>query len=158
MAMPSASEVSSVQRGFHWSSRTLSRRRIMKATCSCAAGTCQRFLDQRGGVVAHAESVGGAGGHGDAARLSQLEGRGGVFGGEDLFDGGFRGAVVPDDLDQFPVDAGQTRRKVLVRALSAVNDAAAVQMQDAGTVADDSPAHEAGAGVYAENCHHGCFS
>ena len=110
----------------------------MKATCS----------------LADADAVCGAGRHGHAARLPELEGRGGVVGGENLLYGGFRGLILPDNVVQIGIDTGQTRGKAFVRALSAADDAAALQTEDAGAVADDTPAHEAGTGVYADDCYH----
>ena len=54
-----------------------------------AARTHQGFFHQGRFIVAYDKTVGGAGRHSHTARLPKLEGRGGVLGGKNLFDGGF---------------------------------------------------------------------
>lgn len=112
-----------------------------------AAGAHHGFFDQRGLVIAHRHPVGGAGGHGHTAGLTQLEGAGRVLGREDLLDGGLLRPVTAHHVRQLPVDDGQPLGEFLFTAGGGADDAAIHQTQHAGLFRDDAPARTLGAGV-----------
>ena len=69
-----------------------------------AAVSGRRRLDLLGAVLVDGHAVGAAGDDRGAARLSELEGGGGVFREEDFFHRGFRGPMEKDQVGELAMD------------------------------------------------------
>ena len=112
----------------------------------------QRLFDEGRRVVADRHAAGGAGRHGRAPGLPQLEGAGGVLGGKDLLDGGLDGGMAADDRGKLRKDTGKPYGKGGIAARRGRTDDAAVhQRQDARRFPDDAPAGTLRSGVDADD-------